>query len=147
MATEAHGVAPEKSVDSRTRTTANVCHDVSVSKRILIVDDHPIFRSCARAVLQAEGFDVVGEAENGVQALRAARELQPDVVLLDVQLPDFDGFEVAARLRAHGSPPAIILVSSREASDYGSLIEESGATGFTSKGQLSGAAVTALLEN
>ncbi len=67
--------------------------------RALIVDDHPSFRRTARVLLESEGFEVVGEAENGAQALRLAVELQPDFILLDVQLPDYDGFEVTARLR------------------------------------------------
>ena len=114
---------------------------------VLIVDDHPSFRGTARALLEEEGFEVVGEAENGTGALRAAKELQPDVVLLDVQLPDFDGFEVAARLRArNGNAPDVVLTSSRDASEYGGLVEQSGARGFVPKGELSGAALTALIE-
>jgi DNA-binding NarL/FixJ family response regulator len=112
---------------------------------LLIVDDHPSFRASARAILQAEGFDVVGEAEDGATALAAAKALQPDVVLLDVQLPDMSGFDVCERLRANGAALDVVLVSSREASDYGPCIEKSGATGFVTKGELSGAAVAALL--
>ncbi len=113
---------------------------------VLIVDDHPSFRATARALLESEGYEVVGEAENGVAALRVARELHPDVVLLDVQLPDFDGFEVASRLSANGSAPAIVLTSSRDAADFGPLIAQSGARGFVPKGDLSGAALATLLE-
>ena len=113
---------------------------------ILIVDDHPSFRSTARVLLQAEGFEVVGEAEDGDSAVRAAHELRPDVVLLDVQLPDFDGFEVAARLRSlNGATPAIVLTSSRDGSDFGPLVAESGARGFVPKAELSGSALSALL--
>ena len=94
----------------------------------LIVDDHPSFRAMARALLEAEGFEVVGEAETGIAGLRAAGELRPDLVLLDVQLPDFDGFEVAARLTsANGDSPAVVLTSSRDASDFGPLVAESAA--------------------
>jgi two-component system response regulator EvgA len=90
---------------------------------------------------------VVGEAENGVGALRRARELHPDVVLLDVQLPDFDGFEVAARLTSmNGTAPAVVLTSSRDGSDFGPLVAQSGARGFIPKGELSGAALKAVLE-
>jgi DNA-binding response OmpR family regulator len=99
----------------------------------------------ARALLEAEGFEVVGEAENGVHALRSAKELQPDLILLDVALPDFDGFEVAARLRKNGESPAIILTSSRDSSDFGHLVRDSGALGFIPKAELSGAAIAALL--
>jgi DNA-binding NarL/FixJ family response regulator len=113
---------------------------------ILIVDDHPSFRATARAVLEAEGYEVVGEAENGVQALRMAQELQPDIVLLDVQLPDFDGFEVATRmLRADGGP-CVVMTSSRDASDFGRLIETCGACGFVPKAELSGTAIAHLLK-
>jgi DNA-binding NarL/FixJ family response regulator len=112
---------------------------------VLIVDDHPGFRASARDLLAAEGFDVVGEAPDGESALTAARELHPEVVLLDVQLPDIDGFEVTSRLMADGVAPQVVLVSSHDCSDYGSLIERSGARGFICKSELSGAAVTALL--
>jgi DNA-binding NarL/FixJ family response regulator len=113
--------------------------------RVLIVDDHAGFRTTARALLEAEGYEVVGEAETGVAALRLARELKPDVILLDVALPDFDGFEVASRLRRNGSTPAIVMTSSRDASDFGSLIAESGARGFIPKAELSGAALASLI--
>ncbi|MGI8421963.1 MAG: response regulator [Gaiellaceae bacterium] len=117
-----------------------------MSTTVLIVDDHPSFRATARILLQSEGYDVVGEAADGVSALRAARELEPDLVLLDVQLPDFDGFEVASRLRAFdGGGPHIVLVSSRDGADYGSLISGSGARGFIAKAELSGDAIAALL--
>jgi DNA-binding NarL/FixJ family response regulator len=112
---------------------------------VLIVDDHPSFRVTARALLEAEGFDVVGEAEDGESAIEAARRLRPDVVLLDVQLPDLDGFEVATRLTANGSSPAIVLTSSRDVTEFCGLVERSGARGFVPKAELTGAALTALI--
>jgi CheY-like chemotaxis protein len=113
---------------------------------ILVVDDHPSFRATARAMLECEGFVVVGEAEDGESAIRAAEELKPDVVLLDVQLPDMDGFEVTRRLQAvNGTAPRIVLTSSRDGADFGSLVEKSAAVGFVPKGELSGAALAALL--
>ena len=112
---------------------------------VLIVDDHPSFRACARALLEAEGFDVVGEAEDGEGALAAVPELNPDLVLLDVQLPDVDGFSVAARLTAARAAPAVVLTSSRDGADFGSLVAQSGAKGFVPKAELSGAAIAALL--
>ena len=112
---------------------------------VLIVDDHPSFRASARALLQAEGFEVVGEAEDGESALAAAKELDPELVLLDIQLPGIDGFEVASRLTASGSNADIVLTSSREGSDFGTLIANSGARGFVAKAELSGAAIAALL--
>ena len=112
---------------------------------MLVVDDHPSFRRCARAFLTAEGFDVAGEAGDGASALELAAELEPDLVVLDVQLPDLDGFEVAARLLARDPGLAIVLVSSRSAAEYGPLIERSGARGFLSKDELSAAAIQGLL--
>jgi DNA-binding NarL/FixJ family response regulator len=116
-----------------------------MSLSVLIVDDHPSFRSGARRLLDAEGYEVVGEAVDGAGALAAARELRPDLVLLDVQLPDLDGFEVSSRLSASAAPPAVILVSSRDGADYGSLADRSGARGFIPKSQLSGATIEELL--
>ncbi len=121
------------------------CEHVIVGTSVLIVDDHPSFRASARSLLQAEGFEVVGEAENGVAALRLAKELHPDVVLLDVQLPDFDGFEVAERLTKIGDGPDVVLTSSRDRVDFGPLVAESGARGFIAKDELSGAAIASLL--
>jgi DNA-binding NarL/FixJ family response regulator len=118
--------------------------DETVAVTVLIVDDHPSFRASARTLLEAEGYDVVGEAENGESAVTAARELQPDLVLLDVQLPDIDGFAVADLLRQLEDPPAVILTSSRDGADYGRCIGECGACGFVPKADLSGAAIAAL---
>jgi CheY-like chemotaxis protein len=115
-------------------------------KTVLIVDDHPSFRGMARALLESEGFTVVGEAPDGASALEQAHALQPDIVLLDVQLPDMDGFAVAARLSADGSRPAIVLTSSRDRSDFGPLVEESGARGFVATAEISAAAIAALAE-
>ena len=115
------------------------------ARRVLVVDDHPGFRSCASALLAAEGFEVVGEAENGSAALALAAELGPEVVVLDIQLPDIDGFEVATRLLARHSDVKIVLVSSRDRSSYGSAIEKSGALGFIWKGELSGVALEKVL--
>jgi DNA-binding NarL/FixJ family response regulator len=121
------------------------CDDTHVGTRVVIVDDHPSFRASARTLLESEGFEVVGEAATGVEALRAVKELRPDLVLLDVQLPDFDGFEVAARLGKLANPPQIVLTSSRDRSDYGRCIADSGAQGFVPKAELSGSALAALL--
>ena len=112
---------------------------------VLIVDDHPSFRATARALLEAEGFDVLGEASDGRAAIEAAEELRPDIVLLDVQLPDQTGFDVASRLTGDGLCVGVILVSSRDGSDYGPLVEESGALGFVPKAELSGDRIAALI--
>jgi DNA-binding NarL/FixJ family response regulator len=108
------------------------------ARRILVVDDHAGFRSCARALLTAEGFDVVGEAEDAAEAYERAAALEPELVLLDVQLSDADGFDVASRLLERDPDVKIVLVSSRDRGAYGSLVERSGAVGFISKGELSG---------
>jgi DNA-binding NarL/FixJ family response regulator len=117
-----------------------------MSRTVLIVDDHPSFRASARAVLESEGFVVIGEAEDGAAALAAVDALVPDIVVLDIQLPDMSGFDVCAALeRRNGPPPDIILVSSRDVSDYGELVASSCACGFVPKAELSGDLVTALL--
>ena len=117
-----------------------------VASTVLIVDDHPSFRASARAILESQGFDVIGETAAGKAALDAVDRLRPDVVLLDVQLPDMSGFDVCAELeRRNGSAPAIVLVSSRDVVDYGDLVQNSCACGFIAKADLSGEAVAALL--
>ena len=111
---------------------------------VLIVDDHPSFRASARAILEADGFTVLGEAQDGTTALKMLRDLRPDVALLDVQLPDMTGFDVCVEC-GDLDTTSVVLVSSRDATDYGSLIESSGARGFVPKAELSGAAVLALI--
>ena len=112
---------------------------------VLIVDDHETFRSFAKDLLQSDGFEVVAEAEDGASGIELATQLRPDLVLLDVQLPDLTGFEVAQRLTAAGVR-TIVLISSRDAASYGDQIESSGAVGFVPKAELSGDAVRALLD-
>ena len=99
----------------------------------------------ARALLQEEGYDVIGEAHDGASALIAAHDLRPDVVLLDVQLPDTDGFAIAAQLTGGNDPPIVVLTSSRDRSDFGPLIEDSGARGFIPKAELCGRELAAVL--
>ena len=112
---------------------------------VLIVDDHAGFRTWAREILEGDGFWVIGEADSGTAALSLVDELHPEVVLLDVALPDFNGFEVADRMTDGGGSPAIVLVSSRDRSDYGSSIQRSAAVGFISKSELSGPALREVL--
>jgi DNA-binding NarL/FixJ family response regulator len=112
---------------------------------ILIVDDHAAFRVQARALLSADGFLVVGEAVDGYSGLAAARQLRPDLVLLDIGLPDVEGFEVARALAADGPPPFVVLTSSRDASAYGPRLDSSRVLGFIAKDELSGAAIRALV--
>ena len=119
--------------------------DSSVSTTVLIVDDHAVFRSAARKLLESDGFQVVGEAADGASGVKLARELRPDVVLLDVVLPDLSGFEVAEELAA--GPSRIVLVSSRGQADFGPRLRRSSAVGFVSKDRLSGESIRALLEH
>jgi DNA-binding NarL/FixJ family response regulator len=110
---------------------------------VLIVDDHPSFRASARILLEAAGFEVVGEAADGATGLELVRALEPELVLLDVALPDVSGFDVAESLA--GVQSKIVLVSSRDQSDYGLRIRRSGALGFVPKDRLTGAALHELL--
>jgi DNA-binding NarL/FixJ family response regulator len=112
---------------------------------ILIVDDHAGFRRAARDALRADGFEVVGEARDGASAIAEAIRLDPAIVLLDIQLPDIDGFAVAARLGGFTRPPVVILISSRDAREYGGRVEGASARGFIPKSGLSGAAIRALV--
>jgi DNA-binding NarL/FixJ family response regulator len=112
---------------------------------ILIIDDHSGFRAQARALLEADGFTVVGEADDGASGLAVARSMRPDLVLLDVGLPDIEGFDVARELAVDGPPPLVILTSSREASSYGPRLDHRHVLGFIPKDELSGPAIRALL--
>jgi DNA-binding NarL/FixJ family response regulator len=118
----------------------------ALARRLLIVDDHPSFRESARLLLSAEGYEVVSEVGDGAAALAAASALKPDVVLLDIRLPDADGFVVAAQLTAGPRGPVVVLTSTREDAALPHLVRESGARGFIPKAKLSGAAIDALLE-
>jgi DNA-binding NarL/FixJ family response regulator len=111
----------------------------------LIVDDHAAFRQQARALLEAEGLQVVGEAHDAASALEAVAHIRPDVVLLDVGLPDRDGFDVAADLVRLAVAPRVVLISSREASDLRSRLRGSPVEGFLQKDEISAAALRGLL--
>jgi DNA-binding NarL/FixJ family response regulator len=112
---------------------------------VLIVDDHEAFRQSASAMLEAEGFHVIGQAADGPEAVAQAERLRPEVVLLDIQLPNIDGFAVAERLSALREPPRVVLISSRDASAYGQRLGEASARGFITKRELSGEALAALV--
>jgi DNA-binding NarL/FixJ family response regulator len=116
-----------------------------VTVSVLIVDDHAGFRRRARRLLEAEGYDVVGEAADGAGAVSAARELAPDLVLLDVNLPDTDGFAVAEQITGGSDAPAVVITSTRDAADVADRVRACGARGFVPKGELSGAALAALV--
>ena len=112
---------------------------------ILIIDDDPRFRSQARDVLEADGFEVIGQAVDGASGLEAAQSLRPDFVLLDIGLPDVGGFEVARSLANDGPPPLVVLTSSRDARAYGRRLVDDPSLGFIPKEQVSGDAIRALL--
>jgi DNA-binding NarL/FixJ family response regulator len=112
---------------------------------ILIVDDDTRFRAQAAAVLEADGFVVIGEAVDGASGILAIRALRPDYVLLDIGLPDVEGFEVAQELATVGPPPLVVLTSSRDAAAYRSRLADSRSLGFIPKEELSGAAIRALV--
>ena len=114
-------------------------------RTVLIVDDHAAFRAAAREVLEAGSFDVVGEAEDGASALAQAAALRPDVVLLDIQLPDFDGFVVANRLAQRGATPAIVLTSSRSVTTYRRRLAANPSWSFVPKSELSEQALAAAI--
>ena len=113
--------------------------------RILIVDDHPEFRQHARRMLESGGHVVVGEAQDSASAIERTRVLRPDVVLLDVNLPDESGLRIVDRLCPPGSHvPAIVLTSTRGARDLAPLLRRSRARGFIPKDELSGSRIEAL---
>jgi DNA-binding NarL/FixJ family response regulator len=116
-----------------------------VGPTVLIVDDNASFRGSARALLDAEGFVVIGEAGTGAAAVQAVERLDPEIVLLDLALPDIDGFEVCARItRAGRSRPAVVLTSSRDTSDFYGRLDDCAARGFLAKADLTGAALAAI---
>ncbi len=111
---------------------------------VLIVDDSPSYRSAARALLESEGFEVVGESTTGEDALADSERLRPDIVLLDIGLPDIDGIAVAERLNARPNGPVVVLVSTRDGTGCEQVFQRCGARGFIPKAELSGEAITAL---
>ena len=118
----------------------------TVAWTVLIVDDHAGFRAGARALLEDEGFEILGEAGDGESALEQARRLRPQVVLLDIQMPGMDGFAVAESLAAEPSAPAVVLVSCRGRGAYRSRLESTPARGFITKAEFSGECLSSLLD-
>jgi len=116
-----------------------------VARTVLIVDDHDGFRAQAADMLQAAGYDVVGSCADGRSALAAISALGPEVVLLDVQLPDTDGFRLITELGPGQQRPTIVLISSREAADYGTRVGRSRAAGFITKAELSAQSLLAVI--
>lgn len=116
-------------------------------RTVLIVDDHASFWSLARTILEADAFEVVGEAADGVSALDRVRTLKPDLVLLDIQLPDLDGFAVCDHLALEAQPPPVVLTSTRDISSYRRRLAQSSARGFIAKSDLTGVALAAIVEH
>jgi two-component system nitrate/nitrite response regulator NarL len=115
-------------------------------RRVLVVDDHPSFRRFATKLLQTGGFEVVGEAEDGRAALAEARRLRPDLLLLDVLLPDMSGFAVAEALDDGSGQPLVVFVSSRSAGELAAGLERSSARGFIAKSELTAEALAAFAD-
>ena len=113
--------------------------------RLLIVDDHAPFRAMVRTMLEQAGIEVVGEASDSASAVAAAEALRPSVVLLDIALPDGDGFDVCERITADDDPPAVVLTSSRDAAAYADRLGTTRARGFIAKRRLSVAAIAELV--
>jgi CheY-like chemotaxis protein len=121
------------------------CDDRVVNRSILLVDDHAGFRAEARAMLEADGYEVIGEAANGAAAVAEANRLGPDIVLLDVGLPDASGLDLVTPIRSAAPGTLIVLISSRQAGDYGERLSSSGADGFIDKASLSPQALAGVL--
>jgi DNA-binding NarL/FixJ family response regulator len=114
-------------------------------RRVLVVDDHEGFRTAARSLLAAAGYQVVGEASDGESAINETERLHPDVLLLDVQLPGVDGFAVAQAVARQRARPAVVLISSHDAGTYGRRLDDAPVVGFLTKSELSGPALARLL--
>ncbi|WP_431218658.1 response regulator [Leifsonia xyli] len=114
-----------------------------MSLRVVIVDDHERFRAQAAELLRLERFTVVGDTDTAAAGVELSRRLTPDVILLDIGLPDASGFDIVPAMRATGA--AVVLTSSRSATDYGRRVADSGAEGFINKEELTGEAIRSLL--
>ena len=115
--------------------------------RCLIVDDSPYFRAAAQAILESDGLEVVGTASTGAEALSLMRTLDPEVVLLDVDLGAENGFDIAGRL--HEDPALrhliVVMVSTRSVEEYADRLSVSPVAGFLAKEDLSRAALEELV--
>jgi DNA-binding NarL/FixJ family response regulator len=116
------------------------CDDGGLGETVLIVDDHRDFRAFARSLLEAGGFEVVGDAVDGASALVAVPALKPALVRLDVQLPDLDGFAVCEQLVGEEGPAVVVLTSTRDASSYRRRLGRSSAREFIAKAEFVGPA-------
>ena len=116
-----------------------------MARSVLIVDDSAPFRATARALLRARGYEVVGAVADGASGLEAAWRLRPDGVLLDVNLPDGDGLQLASRFAGDGYSPVVVLVSMMDAATFGDGVAASGARGFVAKASLASPLLVELL--
>lgn len=116
-----------------------------VAVTVVIVDDHAGFRRAARAVLESEGFIVLGEAGDARSGYDLVASVRPDVALLDIGLPDEDGFELTDRLMVRADPPIVVLISGRGRAFYQDRLDRTRARGFIAKRDLTGATLGALM--
>jgi DNA-binding NarL/FixJ family response regulator len=123
-----------------------VWNHLVVARTAVIVDDHAGFRAQAAQLLEAAGYEVVGSCPDAGAALSLLARVRPDVALVDVQLPDIDGFGLIERLGSGADGVVIVLVSTREAADYGARVGRSGAAGFITKAELSAQSLAAVVE-
>lgn len=102
-------------------------------QKALVVDDHPFIRSTVKMLLKQEGFEVVAETDNGVDAVQLVREHQPELILLDIAMPRMDGLEVLSRIAALGLTSKILILTSQSPLYYSARCMKAGAAGYISK--------------
>ncbi len=115
--------------------------------RVLLADDHPVVRLGIKKMIErAPDISVIGEASNGIEALQMVDELKPDIILLDIEMPDIKGYEVSERLSAKNSPVRIIALSSYTQRHYIARMLASGASGYLTKDEAPDFIISAIRE-